>query len=177
MPYTGGWSVIFGETPSAAKWNQLGTDADFLDGRLDTIEAAYTSFVPSWTNLTVGSGATNTGHYTQIGKTVILNVGVVLGTSPTVGGAVLTLPVTASSNELVGSTPSRLNVIGHAGFDDASTTQGFRGSVTLATTTTANVKYMSNSTPAFLDNLSSTNPFTWVATDRLILRNVMYEAA
>lgn len=46
---------------------------------------AWTSFTPSWTNLTTGGGATNSGAYTQTGKTVTGYIFVVLGTSPAVG--------------------------------------------------------------------------------------------
>jgi hypothetical protein len=65
------WSVTFGEQPSAAKWNILGTnDASFNDGTGIAASAItpeklltgtgttwpWTAWTPSWTNLTVGTG-------------------------------------------------------------------------------------------------------------------------
>ncbi len=46
---------------------------------------SWTAFTPSWTALTLGTGNTNVGAYTQIGKTVIGYVQVTIGTSGSVG--------------------------------------------------------------------------------------------
>ena len=102
------WSVVFGEQPSAAKWNILGTnDASFNDGTgID--DGAITpvnlqsgtgsswvwqSWTPTLTNITVGSG-TLRAKYIQIGKTVHFRLTFIYGSGSSVGGAVsITLPV------------------------------------------------------------------------------------
>ena len=59
---------------------------------------AWTSFTPSWTNITEGS-ATNSGTYCQIGKTVHFQAGITLASDSSVDGSVsLTLPQTVSSS-------------------------------------------------------------------------------
>lgn len=107
------WSVVFGEQPSAAKWNILGTnDASFNDGTgiADSVilprhlltgtgstNWAWSSWVPTWTNLTIGN-AVVTAKYLQHGKTVRGFVKVVFGTTSAMGAApTFTAPVTASS--------------------------------------------------------------------------------
>lgn len=58
---------------------------------------AWQTFVPSWTNLTVGNG-TLTARYSQIGKKVKIFIAFVLGNTSAVGGDIsFTPPVTASS--------------------------------------------------------------------------------
>ena len=57
----------------------------------------WTSFIPSWTNLTVGNG-TNSGAYTQIGKTVFLRINLLFGSTTSVSGDIcFTHPVTSAS--------------------------------------------------------------------------------
>lgn len=86
------WSVVFGEQPSASKWNILGTNDAYFDSLIGS-GTAWTSFTPSWTNLTVGNG-TNTGAYQQLGKTVHLRQHFTLGTTSSVGtDPQFTLPV------------------------------------------------------------------------------------
>lgn len=56
MAFVGNWSVIFGETPSAAKWTQLGTDADDLNTRLEAVEGFNTIWWQQLGRTTLGSG-------------------------------------------------------------------------------------------------------------------------
>lgn len=105
------WSVSFGEQPSAAKWNIIGSNmAGFNDGSAIgasaiTPEKLFTgtgttwplgAWTPSWTNLTIGN-ATVTGAYKQIGKTVFCRLRVVFGTTTatSASNAQFSLPVTA----------------------------------------------------------------------------------
>lgn len=106
------WSVVFGEQPSAAKWNILGTnDASFNDGtgigavlknsNLSTtagdLGGLWGTFSPTWTNLTTGNG-TVTANYIQIGKTVFYNIYLLWGTTTSISGAPqFTLPVTSTA--------------------------------------------------------------------------------
>lgn len=135
--------------------------------QLNTATNAWTAFTPSWTNLTVGSGGTNSGYYCQIGKTVHLRVKVILGTSPSVGAVDLTLPVAASSNYIeqqpIGNvvlrdTDGGIYVLGRLGRN-------------------GNLYYSKvSSTVSILWNLGSSEPFTWAASDEIMI-TATYEAA
>lgn len=117
MAYTS-WSVVFGEQPSAAKWNILGTnDASFNDGTgiadgaikpehlingSSTLNTwAWDSWTPTWGgSFTVGN-ATVTARYCQIGKTVNFRIHLTGGgTTSGAGGIVptFTFPVTTAAN-------------------------------------------------------------------------------
>lgn len=95
------WSVVFGEQPSAAKWNILGANDAYFDSLVGS-GSAFGSFTPVWTSLTVGTGgsAANEGFFQVIGKqmsgftrTVLGSSGSSVGTSP-----VFNPPATVSSH-------------------------------------------------------------------------------
>lgn len=61
--------------------------------KTQSLNKPWTSFTPSWTNITVGNG-TNTGSYVQIGKTVHFRTYFKMGSTSSIGGSVtLALPV------------------------------------------------------------------------------------
>lgn len=60
-------------------------------------EEAWTSWTPTWTNLTVGNGIVN-AKYQRIGKTVICKLEITFGTTTSTSGLIsFTLPVTGTS--------------------------------------------------------------------------------
>lgn len=127
---------------------------------------AWTSFTPSWTNLTVGSGA-NTGYYQQIGKTVNFRVSFTLAADSAVGTTpILTLPVTITSTNFNG-----LSGIGIANLSDGGSIYcGFidgYGAVR---------SYNASATFTTLGAVSATSPFTWVTGDAIYITG-SYEAA
>ena len=139
------------------------TELNLLHGKL----GAWTSFVPSWTNLTVGTGgsASNTGSYCQIGKVVNFRVNVVLGSSGSSVGTApqFTLPVT-----IVAGTYAP---IGQCAYVTAGTIVwlGFvDGYAALRTTTIV--------TYPTLGNVTATQPFTWAAGCSISIYGT-YEAA
>lgn len=175
MAFVGGWSVVFGETPAASKWNQLGTDADNLDSRLDTLEAAWTSFSPTWTALTVGNGVV-TARYIQMGKTVVYKISLVWGSTTSASGSIrATLPVTGRT------------LAGSSGVEPIGTFLGYDTSVgalltglTILDSTTA-MRFYTQTTAAFGNNISriditNTSPATWATGDEFHA-NGRYEAA
>lgn len=127
---------------------------------------AWTSFTPSWTGLTLGTGATNTGSYCQIGKTVHFRVSVTLGTSPSVSGSppVLTLPVSIVATGVA--------YIGSAVYVDEGT-QTYVGFIDAYGA--LRVQGVGGAYPT-LASVTSSIPFTWVATDKIYIYGV-YEAA
>ena len=88
---------VAGEVSTAANFNAEVRDA------FTGIQAAWTSYTPSWTGATtnpvIGNG-TITGAYLQIGKTVLYRIGITIGSTTTMGTGVyytFSLPMTANS--------------------------------------------------------------------------------
>lgn len=96
MAYTA-WSVVYGEQPTAAKWNQLGTnDAGFKDGtNIDNGVITSAKLGDSgWINVTFQNGWTNGASpvsYRKIGDIVFLRGQPTKGTLD--GTVIATLPV------------------------------------------------------------------------------------
>lgn len=133
---------------------------------------AWTSFVPSWTNLTPGSG-TNTGHYTQIGKRVIVKTKFVFGSGSAVGTApTLTLPITASSNSLTAAVSS----LGEVSMLDSGSANYMGVPRYQSTTTVILVALNVAGTYASHSSITSTAPMTWTTNDELHTL-LVYEAA
>lgn len=87
-----------------------------------------TAFTPSWTNVTLGSGAVNEGRYVQIGDLVFWWFRTQFGTSPAFSTTIqLTLPVTA----LAGGGNGVQATVGAWTFRDASAGDHWSGSIGL----------------------------------------------
>lgn len=163
MAYTS-WSVVYGEQPSAAKWNILGTnDAHFYSFLGDNL--AWQSWTPTFANFTKGS-ATVTAKYTQVGKTVHFRLEVTLSSSTMGSIPTFTLPVTSTSY-LTGTT------IGHLAILDFGTTSYF-GRVRLSSTTVANMEYWDTNVAG--QNITVSAPMTWANNDIFSVTGT-YEAA
>lgn len=168
MSYTA-WSLVYGEQPSTAKWNILGTNDAHIYNFLGA-NVAWQSWTPTLTNLTIGNG-TLTCAYTQVGKTVIGRFTVLFGTTTSMGTIpTFSLPVTASSTTFTGGCQGMVML------KDANA-GSFLG-VLFATSTTvmAIYAYNASSTYALTANITSTVPFTW-ATNDYIAGMFSYEAA
>lgn len=179
------WSVVFGEQPSAAKWNILGTnDASFNNGTGIAASAItpeklltgtgttwpWTSFTPTLTNITLGNG-TLVGRYKQIGKNITYYVSFTYGSTSSVGsGATFALPATTYA--VTQRTP-----IGRATYFDTSGTASYMGDV-IQNSTTTGLFVIPQVSGALVINTttSSTNPFTWATGDNILVLG-SYEAA
>lgn len=171
MAFTAMTYFVFGETITAARINNFIDNDDYLKGRTDAYDAAWTAFTPSWTNLTVGNG-TNLGWYKQIGKFIAMKTHFTMGSTSSMGtGPTFALPVTAANNGIT----DRRTIIGHIGFDDVST-GSFMGVLTLGSTTAAYPRYWTNAAPATHAPVASGDPMSWTTSDKLI-SNAFYEAA
>lgn len=139
----------------------------FYDGSAwRTFGGAWTSFTPSWTNLTVGTGATNEGEYCYVPGGMHVRVSVVLGTSPTVGNVLMTIPNSETIRTGISATDHPL---GHATYNDV-TGNIYRGVVQVQSTTSVRLRALNaSSTYAYHAQLSSTVPFTWAASDLIRL--------
>jgi hypothetical protein len=141
---------------------------------LATIDtSALASWVPTWTNLTLGNG-TVVAKYKQIGKWVVGYVSLVLGSTSSVSGQItFSLPVTSISYPGV---QAGIQPIGSAVAFDGSTAP-FEGNVKWLTTTTAGVQFWDSSGTYVVRAVpSSTVPFTWGTGDELQCE-FRYEAA
>lgn len=188
------WSVVFGEQPSASKWNILGTnDASFNDGTgigdgTITPEKLLTSTGTSWPwqswTPTLSDRFTNGDwtkdcYYTQIGKLVVFRFFVkATDATPMAGGsgtAVFSLPVTAASYPGSIQTTNPL-ILGPAVLVDAAPAF-YHAHVRLASTTTAGIVAF-NASATYLQNslIDSTTPFTWTTNDEIHAHG-FYEAA
>lgn len=132
----------------------------------DGLGDAWTSFTPSWTNITVGSG-TSVGFYKQIGKTVIGYVQFTYGSGSSVGAVSLTPPVTPKT----GVAGSSVN-LGQVIIEDSGSNYFFGSWIA------AGPIYVGNSSSTYVSStaLSSSIPMTWTTNDRLQI-NFCYEAA
>jgi len=146
------------------------TPANLVSGTGSTW--AWSSWTPTWTNLTVGNGTTDIALYIQIGKIVFLRYKFTFGTTSSMGTTpTFTLPVTA-----VSTIDTTNNIIGTASFvdPDTVTTQGF----VLITSTTQGILRIAKADGTYLQhaNLTSTVPHTWGSLDRVHFQG-FYEAA
>lgn len=142
-----------------------------------TNNAAWTSFTPSWTNLTV-TGSTVVAKYSQIGKTINFRISCTLGGGNAPSGTVtVTLPVSAHVDEYA-TTQGSINV--KCSYVDTGTTT-YEGSGSLADADTLQLKIW-DVTGSYVDitgsntNLSATQPHSWANTDVILIRGT-YEAA
>lgn len=170
MAYTS-WSVSFGEQPSATKWNILGTNDAYFDSVVGS-GTAWTSFTPSYTSITVGSG-TSTGHYLQIGKIVFYKVKFVYGSGSSVGASPsMTLPVAENTNSIT----SGVSWMGVLMINDSGTTV-FEGHMRYNGSQAASfIVNAVTSTYPQANGISSTIPMTWTTNDGFSIQG-HYEAA
>lgn len=159
---------------SASNALKKATIGQILGSNPTSIGAAWASWTPTWTNLTV-SGSTVVAKYIQIGKTVFFRVSVVLGSgnAPT-GGVTLTLPVTAASTYEFDAANGEY--VGEAHYLDTSNA-AYGGTVRVQSSTIAKTNvWNSGSTYTTGNEVSSSVPFTWGDGDKFFLKGT-YEAA
>lgn len=172
------WSVSFGEQPSAAKWNILGTNDATFDALIGS-GTAWTSYTPTWTSTggspSLGNG-TLTGRYQQFGKTVVARISLVWGSTTSSAGAsgwLFALPVNNSTNYSSIHYP-----IGSAYAENAAVLAYFGQARILSTQQNKCNVSMFGSATSYVDDgtLSATTPFTW-ATGDYLSTTITYEAA
>jgi hypothetical protein len=154
---------IFAYTAFTVANTYTQAEVDALIGGTGSLSGAWTSYTPTWTGIS-STGATSTGAYKQIGKTVFFQAKYVMGSSGiSVTGAITpSLPVTKKSTSIPILT---------ALFIDAGT--GYRSTIVLDTTLYAvdtSTTYSNAATP------SNTIPFTWAVNDEVRVSGV-YEAS
>lgn len=137
-------------------------------------QAAWTTFVPSWTNLTAGAG-TNAGRYMRIGNTVFVRVKWVFGAGAAVGsGPQFELPVAPLTTDLTAlySTFTGDGIM----IDDNTGANVYCKPVYVTTNSCAVRMIAADVTNAAIRSPSATSPWTWATNDSILI-NLMYEAA
>ena len=88
-----GSETLTNKTINGAVLDAATTHGGVAGTTLAAATAAYTAFTPTATSGSFGTGATAFGRYSQIGKTVIVNMKITFGTTPTWTGGIA-FPVT-----------------------------------------------------------------------------------
>lgn len=147
-----------------------------INGVFAAVEAAWSSWTPTWTNLTLGNGVVS-AKYRQIGKLVVCRLSLVFGTTTSVPSAptdiIFSLPVTrAAYGGTLGVAP-----LGSARIFDVSASASYLGIVNSNTTTTSAVRVLDASgTYGKTVAASDLIPMTWATSDEIHV-NFIYEAA
>lgn len=133
---------------------------------------AWTSYSPSWTNLTVGNG-TVTAAYARFGRIIHFRVDLLFGSTTAVSGSVrFSSPVNLAAAEV----PGTQTMGGTVSMADATGGTQVGVLVPLDASTILVGVTQTDSTYLSINNTSSTIPFTWAVNDRLHITG-SYEAA
>jgi hypothetical protein len=138
-----------------------------------TVLGTYTSYTPTWTNLTVGNGSVGS-QYARVNNFVHYYGAFFFGSTSSITGAVsLSLPVNSA-----GFYNTYNQTYGSANFQDISVGGIYSGEVVgNGTATSALVRCFNTAgTYAIAAAISGTVPMTWATTDRLYW-SLYYQAA
>ena len=142
---------------------------------------AWTSYAPTWTNVTHGSGGTNIGRSIKLGRTVIVQGLLKLGTGGSVSGEVtVSLPYTSAAYNQIGAARAydQTNATHHAGWMQISSgtptvcNPYFMGQLSVTDATPDPVLVV---TPPGLMGVDE--PFASWGLDDNIIWSISYEAA
>lgn len=169
MAWTAPSTWVSGAILTAA---QLNTQ---LRDNMLAIGDAWTSYTPTWTNVTVGN-ATQASAYMNAGKLYVVRISLTFGSTTSISGTPdFTLPGGVS----VISGYSSFHVFGTGGLLDTSDSNATYLSPIVRTTTADKLRFLSMNTAgtyAKADGVSATVPFTW-ATGDMISGTFTFQAA
>ncbi len=120
---------------------------------------AWTSWTPTWTNLSVGNGTVSALYY-RAGRLIVWKLKLTFGSTTSVSGAIrFSLPVAASTGVEFDNT--------FGTFVDANGSRHF--SIAQSISTTVLQANMVNSVGGYVVQVvtSSTEPFTWTTSDQI----------
>lgn len=170
MPWSVGANVSTGDVLTASRYNQ-----DVL-ANMTMIGGAWTSYTPTWTNVTLGSGVVQQSAYMNAGKLYIVRLYLKLGTSGAfTGGPEFTLPDAVSMN-------SNYTIYGRLGVGsllDDSAGVGYPVQIVPSTTTFARARPLYEAVSGanvVLSGVNATTPVTWTVND-ILSATFIFEAA
>lgn len=147
-------TILAGDVPTGDQWQAITDEAFALSG-------PWTTWAPTLTNLTLGSGGTLTARYRRLGKgdfalrfKFIFGAGSAVGTDPQ-----FTLP----SGILLSSAYAAADLVGVASLTDSGTAVR-RGGVDLLGSGTLRLVQFSSEV---VTSITSTSPWTWTTSDVL----------
>lgn len=146
--------------------------ANQIDTILGPLSSAWTSYTPSWTNLTAGNG-TVACAYVKVGRLVQVRIKFTLGSTSSVGTIPeLSLPASFASAY------TNITPVGKCVLYDLSADGVFYGMIIPSTGLSTARVFVDNvaGTYAIPGLVTSTAPFTWATGDR-IEAMFRYEAA
>ena len=129
---------------------------------------AWTSFTPTWTNVTLGN-ATNTGKYCQIGKMVFVKIQFKFGSTTSFTGAV------SVAAQPVAGTGASQGYQGNILILDAGTNYYVGYTHVISGGVEIQIANVSGTYPSF-GQVNATTPMTWAVNDEMVFSN-WYEAA
>lgn len=138
---------------------------------------AWSSWTPTWTNLTIGAvpnNATVVAKYARVGKLIVARLNIIFGSATSVSGSIIfSLPV----NRAAFAGTSGLTPIGHCRLFDTSAPATLEGVIISTAVGTALVG-AHDSSGAYLVGIGTgtTVPFTWAVGDEISLQ-IVYEGA
>jgi hypothetical protein len=141
--------------------------ADWGDQAVNA-ESAWTTYTPTFTNLTVGN-STVAARYKQIGKIVFVSMKFTRGSTGSIGTTpTMSLPVTNATNGIFNGTTY---------YEDTGT-QGFLGYLLIGTNPSEVYFGCQNVSGTYQTTayISATVPFTWTTNDNINIQ-FYYEAA
>jgi len=132
---------------------------------------AWLAYTPTFGNLTLGNG-TVSAFFTRIGRTIIVRVRIVFGSTSSMGSFPnISLPITASSTPVFPILGSGTLLIEDSG------TRDFGGKMRITGYTNADFTHdVVSGTGITTGFLNSTSPMTWAVNDKLNFQ-LTYEAA
>jgi len=127
--------------------------------------ATWTSFTPSFSGVTAGTGASNTGQYCELNKILFIRTKYVLGTGGSFTAPTLTLP----ASKVATGSPTQSYASGFQAVIVDLFANAYPLSVNLASTTTINFLVQTASGTYVTQNtaVSATVPFTSGTSDIL----------
>jgi len=140
--------------------------------------SAFTTFTPTFSNLTVGNG-TVYGAYATLGDMVYLEYRIKWGSTTSASGnwRLNNLPINGqvtSSQALEGDTDTFQAICGNGGAYDASASYYYELALSLNTTSIMNASPVFEPAPpnysTFASNMSISIPFTWTTNDVFVAR-------
>lgn len=138
---------------------------------LTGIQAAWTAYTPTLTNITIGTGGTIVGNYLQIGKTIKFRFILTLGTGGALtGGAQISLPVNALAALGSNNFPAGISSLR----DSSASATVYGGCRMLAAANGVAPTY--NVTATTSSDCTATAPWTWAVGDTIWCAGE-YEAA
>ena len=140
----------------------------------NTVLGTYTTYTPTWTNLTVGNG-TLVAKVARVNNLVHVLGRLTFGSTTTVSGDIdMSLPINMSTvySGIYGQPGAFMR------YYDASSGAYSQGDVqSVGSSTVVRLRvYNASTTYLSLASLSATVPFTWTTSD-VLLWNMVYEAA